>query len=195
MSFCIWRPFANKWSNVLIILISFFKIAAYAILITFSVNVKLSNGIILAVLGFVVLAIQSIMTVILFIVTVYNLGTGLLWSRSSRRQAEEENRKGMTMSEKRSTGPLLSASIVGEDTIELHQPPPISSLYIPVPGSPASTSVANVTPESGSMSDEYRSPSDNNDSLRRQRIKSIEDKPLQDVRFWQKNQESDPQHL
>lgn len=82
------RPFTKRSSNVLIIFVSLFKIAAYAVLVTFYVHINL-DGIIVAVLGFVILAIQSVMTVILFIVTLYNLGAGLLWARRERKVAEQ----------------------------------------------------------------------------------------------------------
>lgn len=145
------------------ITISIFKIAAYAILVVFYANITL-NGIITAVLGFVLIAIQGVMTVVLFIVTIYNLGTGIIWSRKARKEAERENaektammrEKGYPAAGDRNTGgPLLSASIVGtggrdrtgDDYLEAgndngydahDNPPPVSSLYVPVaPGSPS----------------------------------------------------------
>lgn len=202
VSFCAWRPFANRGSNVLVIFISFFKIAAYAILVTFSVNVKLSSGIILAVLGFVILAIQSVMTVILFIVTIYNLGAGLLWARSSRREAEEENRKMMSMSEKRGIGPLLSASIVGggDDAIELRQPPPVSSLYTPVPSSSAPSHDNLGTPK-GSMflkEDQSQMQYDRNTSYEEANSQEAKSTSTRVPLFWQKNESGDantPQNI
>jgi hypothetical protein len=161
------------------ITISIFKIAAYAVLVVFYANITL-NGIITAVLGFVLIAIQGVMTVILFIVTIYNLGTGILWSRRARKEAERENaektammrEKGYSATADRNTGgPLLSASIVGtggrdrtgDDYLEagndsgddVHdRPPPVSSLYMPV--APTSPTMF-AAPSSPTMLDE-RSP-------------------------------------
>ena len=45
LAFCIWRPFANRGSNALMIIISLFKVVSYGLLIAFYANLQY-NGII-----------------------------------------------------------------------------------------------------------------------------------------------------
>jgi len=109
LAFCIWRPFANRGANALMIIISIFKILAYGLLVAFYARLTY-NGIIKAVLGFVLIAVQGIMTLVLFCVTVYNLFAGILWSRRARKEAEAENHAAMSERVERPAGPFIHPS-------------------------------------------------------------------------------------
>lgn len=160
LAFCIWRPFANRGSNILMIFISLFKIIAYGLLVVFYTKIASGmNGIIVyvylsqvsryvltpfssisAVIGFALVAVQGIMVLILFIVTVYNLGAGLLWARQARREAEDANAQQNAMSEKRTAGPFLNRGLTeknpgGYGPVPTDNPnsppPPVSNLFVP----------------------------------------------------------------
>ena len=79
-------------------------------------------------LGFVILAIQGIMTLILFCVVVYNLFAGILWGKKARREALAENhaRAAKAMSEKEGApGPFLRPSVV--DRRSTYAPAPVDA--------------------------------------------------------------------
>lgn len=152
ITFIIWRPFTARGSTVLMCFLSLFKFVAYGLLIAFWSGITI-NGIVAAVLGFVILAIQSIMVLVLAIVTIYNIGAGIVWARSNRHAAEYETGNtftGENINEKhRSTVPLMTTN---PEYIHLHSRSnmashdtfgpvdfaerPASSLY--APGSPTS---------------------------------------------------------
>ena len=134
VAFVVWRPYTARGSTVLMCFISLFKAVAYGLLIAFWSGIAM-DGIVKAVLGFVIVAVQGIMVLVLFIETLYNLGAGIIWAKGGRHLAEAETGNTLCSRDVSAHGahmanPGMVEERYGADYTDTDQRP-VSSLYMP----------------------------------------------------------------